>query len=133
MLGVFLPFLLKFLGEGAVQSWLKSKTDQMNSANELQKVKLSSEVQVIGFELQRRQAQRDLQIAEMPYKSMRYPKSLLMWSVALFWAVKFNYVTFGLGDFHIVVGNLDPAMTYVSTMVLGYLFLGDGFKRLSEK
>ncbi len=133
LLGLVFPFLKSFLGEGVIQSYLKAKNEQLASANELEKSKLQADVNMASYELERRQAQRDLQIAELPYQSMRWPKSLLMFSVAIYWFGRFMIEVLGLGDFGVVIHPLSPDMDVVSKMILAYLFLDGTIKRVVGK
>ena len=66
LLDLEFPFLKSFLGEGIIKSYLDAKTTQMTSAAEVDKVWIGAQVSAAEFELKRRQAQRDLQIAELP-------------------------------------------------------------------
>ncbi len=130
LVGLLFPFLKSFLGEGVIQSYLKAQNEKLASANELEKAKITADVNMAAYELQRRQAQRDLQIAELPYAEMRRPKALLMWAVALYWFGRFMIEALGLGDYHIVIYALSPDMDIVSKIILGYMFLDGTIKRV---
>jgi hypothetical protein len=133
IIGLVFPFLKSFLGEGVIQSYLKAQNEKLASANELERVKITADVNMAAFELKRREAQRDLQLAELPYAEMRRPKALLMWAVALYWFGRFIIEALGLGDFHIVIHPLSPDMDLVSKMILGYMFLDGAIKRVVAK
>ena len=78
LIGLLFPFIKSFLGENIIQSYLKAKNDALVLASDERKAGLQADVTMASYELQRRAAQRDLQIAELPYAEMRWPKSLLM-------------------------------------------------------
>jgi hypothetical protein len=86
-----------------------------------------------AYELERRKAQRDLQIAELPYSEMRRAKALLMWSIALYWFARFMIEVLGLGDYNIAIHPLSADMDAVSKMILAYLFLDGTIKRVTAK
>lgn len=133
LLGIIFPFLKSFLGEGVIQSYLKSKNDALALATDEHKAAIQADVNIASYELQRRQAQRDLQIAELPYAEMRRPKALLMWAVALYWFGRFMIEALGLGDYGVVIHPLSVDMDVVSKMILAYMFLDGTIKRVVGK
>lgn len=133
LIGILFPFLRSFLGEGVINSYIHAQTERMNSASEVDKVWIKAQVDAASFELKRRQAQRDLQIAEMPYASMRWPKSMIMWAVALYWFGRFMIEALGLGDYGVVIHELSPTMDVVSKTVLAYMFLDGSIQRIMRK
>lgn len=133
LLGIIFPFLKSFLGEGVIQSYLKSKNDALALATDEHKAAIQADVNMAFYELQRRQAQRDLQIAELPYAEMRRPKALLMWAVALYWFGRFMIEALGLGDFGVTIHPLSVDMDIVSKMILAYMFLDGTIKRVVGK
>ena len=133
LLGIIFPFLKSFLGEGVIQSYLKSKNDALALATDEHKAAIQADVNIASYELQRRQAQRDLQIAELPYAEMRRPKALLMWAVALYWFGRFMIEALGLGDFGVTIHPLSVDMDIVSKMILAYMFLDGTIKRVVGK
>lgn len=133
LLGIVFPFLKSFLGEGIIQSYLKSKNDALALATDERKAALQADVTMASYELERRKAQRDLQIAELPYSEMRRAKALLMWAVALYWFGRFMIEVLGLGDYNVVIHPLSVDMDVVSKMILAYMFLDGTIKRVTGK
>ena len=125
LLATIFPFLLKFLGEGTIGKIIDAKKDLAQSANQARKNELDAETKRYEFELQRRQAQRDLQLKEMEHPYMWWGKFILVLIVCCYWAARFGARLLGLDDFHIYVKELDASEETVSMMVLGYLFLGE--------
>ena len=117
------PFLLKLVGDNTLGKILDYHQAQLNSANEGEKNRLQANVNLAQFELQRRQAQRDLQIAESKYESMRWPKSMIMYGVSIYWFLKLMSEALRLSDYGVVVPDLSTTSNAVSLMVLGYMFL----------
>lgn len=133
MLALLFPFIKSLLGDGIIQSFLNHKKDLAASANGAEKVRLDAEVSMAAYELKRREAQKELQIAELPYSEMRRAKALLMWSVAIYWFARFMVETLGLGDYGVVINELSPTMQAVSLTVLGYMFIDGTIKRVTGK
>lgn len=133
LIGLFFPFIKGLLGENIIQSYLKAKNDALVLASDERKAGIQADVTMASFELQRRAAQRDLQIAELPYAEMRRPKALLMWAVALYWFGRFIIEVLGLGDFGVVIHPLTADMDIVSKMILAYMFLDGTIKRVTGK
>ena len=133
LLDLVFPFLKSFLGEGIIKSYLDAKTTQMTSAAEVDKVWIGAQVSAAEFELKRRQAQRDLQIAELPYAEMRRPKAMIMFAVSIYWFGRFMIEALGLGDYHVVIHDLSPTMDTVSKLVLAYMFLDGSIQRIMRK
>ena len=130
LLDLIFPFVKGLLGDGLVQSYLKHKQGMAASANEAEKVRIQADVNMAAFELQRRDKQKELQIAELPFSEMRRAKALLMWSVALYWFGRFMIEVLGLGDYNVVIHPLSDDMDVVSKMILAYLFLDGTIKRV---
>jgi hypothetical protein len=133
LLGVLFPFVKGFLGEGLVQKYLQHKEVLAASANEMAKAGIDADIRMANFELQRRQAQRDLQLKEMEHPFLWWPKMLIMMAVALYVFARFSIKIFGLDDFHIVVKELDPWEMGIVYPVMAYLFLGNELKRYLGK
>ena len=122
---MFFGFLLKFLGGGVIQSIIAARQTELSSANETRRIQVQADLNNLNFELQRRQAQRDLQLKEMEHPVLRFGKGILMIAVGTYWAGRFGAKLFGLSDFHVFIQDLSPPEETVSTIVLGYLFLGE--------
>lgn len=133
LLGIIFPFVKGFLGEGLVQKYLTHKEALAASANEMEKASLDADIRMASFELQRRQAQRDLQLREMEHPFMWWPKMIIMSVVALYVAARFSVRILGLDDFMIEVKPLDPWEEWVAGLVMAYLFLGNKIERLLRK
>ena len=133
MIAVFLPFILKFLGEGAIQSWLNAKVTMANSAAEVDKTYINAQVTAMQFELKRWEAQRDLQIAGLPYASMRWPKSFLMWCASIYWGCRLLAEGLNVASFKVVISDLSPAAAGVSATILGYMFLSGDVQKIMRK
>ena len=133
LLGLIFPFVKGLLGDGIVQSYLNHKKDLAATANAAEKVRIQADVNMAAFELTRRQAQKELQIAELPYSEMRRAKALLMWAVALYWFGRFMIEVIGLGDYGVIIHPLSADMDVVSKMILAYLFLDGTIKRVVGK
>jgi hypothetical protein len=100
------------------------------SANERERVGLDADVKVLGYELERRRAIRDLQIREYEHPFLWWPKFLLMLFVCLYWAARFMVKLTGLDDFNVAIAELSQTEAVVSSLVLGYMFLGDKIERI---
>ena len=133
LLTTIFPFVLKLLGDNTVGKILDAHNAALASANESEKNRLQANVNLAQFELQRRQAQRDLQISEMKYASMRWPKSMIMYAVAIYWFLRFMVEAFGLGDYGVVIHELSITMNTVSLTVLGYMFLDEPAQKVLKK
>jgi hypothetical protein len=133
LLGLVFPFLKSFLGEGVIQGYLNHKKDMAASANEAERVRIQADVNMAAFELDRRKAQRDLQLKEMEHGYLWWPKFLIMMSVALYVLARFTVKTWGLNDYHIAVADLDTWEAGIASAVMAYLFLGGEIKRMIGK
>jgi hypothetical protein len=133
LISLIFPFIKGFLGDEIVEKVLKHREAVAASANEASKIQAETDVKFAGYELERRQAQRDLQIAELPYTEMRGAKALLMWAVALYWFGRFMIEVLGLGDYGVTIHPLTTDMDVVSKMILAYLFLDGTIKRVTGK
>ena len=91
---------------------------------------LDADVKVLGYELERRRAIRDLQIREYEHPFLWWPKFLLMLFVCLYWAARFMVKLTGLDDFNVAIAELSQTEAVVSSLVLGYMFLGDKIERM---
>lgn len=133
LLGLVFPFIKGFLGDGLVEKYLNHKKDLAASANERERMNIEADVKVLEFELERRKAIKELQLKEYEHPLMWWPKFIIMMSVAFYWFVIFMHSTLGLGDFNIVIPDLTPAQEVVSSLVLGYMFLGDKIERMVRR
>lgn len=133
MIGVILPFVLRFLGEGVVGSFLEHRKDMAASANERDRIKYDRDVKLAEHELRRRQAQRDLQIAELERPAMYLPKALLMWCTSLYLSAIILASLFGLKTrYGLVIEDTPPAIWNVMMMVVGYWFLDKALKHFRK-
>ena len=80
---------------------------------------------VLGYELERRRAIRDLQIREYEHPFLWWPKFLLMLFVCLYWAARFLVKLVGLDDFNVAIAELSQTEAVVSCLVPAYMFLGN--------
>src|SRR5436190_10824301 len=130
ILGFIFPFIKSFLGENLVEKMLAHKQALAASANERERVELDADVKVLGYELERRKAIRDLQIREYEHPFLWWPKFLLMLFVCLYWAARFMVNLSGLDDFNVAIAELSQTEAVVSSLVLGYMFLGNKIERM---
>ena len=130
ILGLIFPIIKSFLGENLIEKMLAHKQALATSANERERVELDADVKVLGYELERRRAIRDLQIREYEHPFLLWPKFLLMLFVCLYWAARFMVKLTGLDDFNVAIAELSQTEAVVSSLVLGYMFLGDKIERL---
>ena len=122
---MFFGFLLKFLGGGVIQSIIAARQTELSSANETRRIQVQADLNNLNFEMQRRQAQRDLQLKELEHPLLWFGKAILIISVCSYWSVRFWSVTLGLKDYNVAIAELPADLFNVSTIVLGYLFLGE--------
>ena len=132
ILGFIFPFIKSFLGENLVEKMLAHKQALAASANERERMELDADVKVLGYELERRQAIRDLQIREYEHPFLWWPKFLLMLFVCLYWAARFLVKLTGLDDFNVAIAELSQTEAVVSSLVLGYMFLGNKIERIAR-
>ena len=130
ILGFIFPVIKSFLGENLIEKMLAHKQALAASANERERVELDSDVKVLGYELERRKAIRDLQLREYEHPFLWWPKFLLMLFVCLYWAARFMVKLTGLDDFNVAIAELSQIEAVVSSLVLGYMFLGDKIERM---
>lgn len=130
ILGIIFPFIKAFLGENLIEKLLAHKQAQAASASERERAELEADVKVLGYELERRKAIRDLQIWEYEHPVLWWPKFLLMLFVCLYWAARFMVKLTGLDDFNVAIAELSQTEAVVSSLVLGYMFLGQKIERL---
>jgi hypothetical protein len=133
LLGLVFPFIKGFLGDGLVEKFLNHKKDLAASANERERMNLDADVKVLASELERRRAIRDLQMKEYEHPILWWGKCILMVSVGAYWAARFIVKLTGLDDFNVAVSELSQTEAVVSSMVLGYWFLGDKIERMVRK
>jgi hypothetical protein len=100
------------------------------TAHERERVSADADVKVLGYELERRRAIRDLQIREYEHPFLWWPKFLLMLFVCLYWAARFMVKLTGLDDFNVAIAELSQTEAVVSSLVLGYMFLGGKIERM---
>ena len=130
ILGLIFPIIKSFLGENVIEKMLVHKQALAASANERERVSLDADVKVLGYELERRKAIRDLQIREYEHPFLWWPKFLLMLLVCLYWAARFMVKLTGLDDFNVGLAELSQTEAVVSSLVLGYMFLGNKIERM---
>jgi hypothetical protein len=130
ILGLVFPLIKSFLGENLIEKMLAHRQALAASANESERVNIDADVKVLGYELERRRAIRDLQIREYEHLFLWWPKFLLMLFVCLYWAVRFMVKLTGLDDFNVAIAELSQTEAVVSSLVLGYMFLGSKIERL---
>ena len=130
ILGFIFTVIKSFLGENLIEKMLAHKQALAASANERERVVLDSDVKVLGYELERRKAIRDLQLREYEHPFLWWPKFLLMLFVCLYWAARFMVKLTGLDDFNVAIAELSQTEAVVSSLVLGYMFLGDKIERM---
>ena len=130
ILGLVFPLNKSFLGENLIEKLLAHKHALAASANERQRAELDADVKILGYELERRKAIRDLQLREYEHPVLWWPKFLLMLFVCLYWAARFMVKLTGLEDFNVAVAELSQTEAVVSSLVLGYIFLGNKIERM---
>jgi hypothetical protein len=130
ILGLIFPVIKSFLGENLIEKMLAHRQALAASGNERERLNLEADVKVLGYELERREAIRDLQIREYEHPFLWWPKFLLMLFVCLYWAARFMVKLVGLDDFNVAVAELSQTEAVVSSLVLGYMFLGDKIERM---
>lgn len=133
LLGLVFPLIKGLLGDGLVEKYLNHKKDLAASANEREAMNINADVKVLEFELERRKAIKELQLKEYENPLLRWPKFIVMFAVAQYWFAVFIHATLGLGDFNIVIADLTTAQEVVSSLVLGYMFLGKPIERRLSK
>jgi hypothetical protein len=130
ILGFVFPLIKSFLGENVIEKMLSHRQALASSANERERLNLDADVKVLGHELERRRAIRDLQIREYEHPLLWWPKFLLMLFVCLYWAARFMVKLTGLDDFNVAIAELSQTESVVSSLVLGYMFLGNKIERM---
>ena len=133
LLGLVFPLVKGLLGDGLVEKFLNHKKDLAASANEREKMILDADIKVLEFEVRRRETIKELQLREYEHPFLWWPKFLIMMAVALYWFVKFMHKTFGLADFNVAISDLTTAEEVVSSLVLGYMFVGNKIERMIRK
>ena len=129
MLGILLPFALKFLGEGVIGKMLSHRREIKKSANERDRIRLDHEIKILDHEVKRRDQQRDIQLKEMEHPYLWWPKFALSMSVCGYWAARFLVKMLGLGDFGVAVSALSTEEAAVSGIVVGALYLPVAWKK----
>ena len=130
ILGFIFPLIKSFLGENLIEKMLAHRQSLAASANERERVNIDADVKVLGYELERRKAIRELQLREYEHPFLWWPKFLLMLFVCLYWAARFMVKLVGLDDFNVGVAELSQTEAVVSSLVLGYMFLGNKIERM---
>lgn len=130
ILGLVFPLVKSFLGENLIEKLLAHKQALAASASERERLNIEAEVKVLGYELERRKAIRDLQIREYEHPVLWWPKFLLTLFVCLYWAARFMVKLTGLDDFNVAVAEVYQTEAVVSSLVLGYMFLGNKIERM---
>ena len=133
ILGLVFPLVKGLLGDGLVEKMLNHKKDLAASANEKERMNLDADIKVLGYELERRKAIKELQIKEYEHPLMWWPKFMLMLFVCLYRAARFMVKVTGLNDFNVAIADLSDTEAVVSGMVLTYMFLGDKIERVFRK
>ncbi len=133
LLGLLFQFLPSLLGGNLIEKVLAHKREQLASANEKEKAQLEAEIKYGEQLLEEKRIKRDLQLKEYEFPIFRYPKAILMLSVAAYWASRFIARTLGLDDFSIEIKDLSDPEAAVSMMVLTYWFLDGAIKRVVRK
>lgn len=128
MLGVVLPFALKFLGEGVIGKMLSHRRELKESANERERIRLEHEIKILDHEVRRRDQQRDIQLKEMEHPFLWWPKFALSMAVCGYWATRFLVKMLGLDDFGIAVSALSTEEAAISGIVVGALYLPVAWK-----
>ena len=132
-LGLVFPFIKAFLGDGIIEKMLAHKRAQADSANEREKMNIEADVKVLGYELERRKLQRDLQLAEYIHPLLWWPKFLLTLSVCLYWATRFFVKWSGLNDFNVAIAELSEPEAWVSGVIISALYIDGVVKRVVRK
>lgn len=133
LLGLVFPFIGRFLGDNVVEKLLNHKKDLAASANERERMNLEADIKSLEFEVRRRDQIKELQLKEYEHPFLWWPKFIVMLSVGMYWAARFQVKTWGLGDFGVAVSELSTEEAVVSTMVLSYLFLANKIERMVRK
>ena len=133
LLGLVFPLVKGLLGDGLVEKFLNHKKDLAASANEREKMILDADIKVLEFEVKRRETIKELQLREYEHPLLWWPKFMIMLAVTLYWFVKFMHKTFGLADFNVAISDLTTAEEVVSSLVLGYMFVGNKIERMIRK
>ena len=133
LLGLVFPLVKGLLGDGLVEKFLNHKKDLAASANEREKMILDADIKVLEFEVKRRETIKELQLREYEHPLLWWPKFMIMLAVALYWFVKFMHKTFGLADFNVAISDRTTAEEVVSSLVLGYMFVGNKIERMIRK
>jgi hypothetical protein len=124
MLALIPGFLLKFLGSGVIDSVLAHQRKKLESANELERIKLEGSIRGLEIEQQRRETIAKLQALEYQHWALWWPKLLIGFSVASYVAASFAAKTLNLtADYNIIVPSLDIWQQGVAGVVTGYYFL----------
>jgi hypothetical protein len=116
------PALLKFVGGGVLSSWVQTKKDQLQAANDKDRIKLERDIAIGEQELRRKQLVAELQMHEQQFFLMRFGKELLLFSVGCYWAMRFTARTWGFDDWGITIHDLTSTEAMVSETVLVYWF-----------
>lgn len=133
LLGLIFPFIKMFLGDNVIEKLLNHKKELAASANERERMNIEADVKILGYELERRRAIKDLQLKEYEHPFMWWPKFLLMMLVCSYWSARFAVKLIGLDDFNVHITELDTTEAYVSSMILGYMFLSGEIKRVLNR
>ena len=133
LLGLVFPLIKGLLGDGLVEKYLNHKRAQAATASAERKANLDADVKVLESEVRRREQIKELQLREYEHPFLWWPKFLLMLFVCLYWAGRFMVKLTGLNDFNVAIAELSTEEAVVSSLVLGYLFLGGDIKRIFSK
>ena len=123
-----LPFVLKLLGGGIIQSMITARQNELASANATRKIVLEGEIAMLNAETERRKIAASLQQSDNQYLIMRLGKGLLMLAVGLYWSARIYAKLFGLDDFHVFIKGLDDQEYTISLIVINYWFASEFVK-----
>ena len=106
-----------------ILSYLEKKADSKNEALRIE----------VNEEIERRKAIRDLQLKEVEYRSLRWPKSLMLWSVAVYVSGILWVSLLDANDrWGITIDDLPENWAWVVGAVLSYLFLDKTVSRFKR-
>ena len=133
MLALLLPFALKFLGAGAIQSWMNAKVKLAESASEVDKTYLNAQVDAMKYELASRKAQREYALSMMAYRSIRYPMAMILWTVAIYVCSYVLYDGLKVSIFNITILEPSAFTQHIIEISLSFMFGTWGAMKVSRK
>ena len=123
-------FLLKFIGSGTLETVLSHQRATLDSANERERIDAGREVKRLESILAEKQLIKDLQIKELEHPIMWVSKFMLVFSVCLYWSMRFQARTWGFDDFSVEIKDLTDTEGAVSMIVMGSLFVNAAINKL---